>query len=150
MQHPIRVLVAEDCADTAEVLAHLLRLWGHEARTVRDGDLVVEAALDYRPDVVLLDIAMPGRNGFEVARALRQEALLDRTVLVAVTGYAQEEYRRWSREAGFDHYLLKPFEPESLKALLATVSNGARPGRASPGAAALAAVFAGLALFSAS
>jgi PAS domain S-box-containing protein len=113
-----RVLVVDDNRDSAESIALLAEIWGHEVRTALDGPSALEIAAAYRPEVILLDIGLPGMDGYEVARRLRQRAG-GGPVLVAMTGYGMEEDRRRSREAGFDHHLVKPVDPEGLRALLA-------------------------------
>ncbi|MEK6261514.1 MAG: response regulator [Planctomycetota bacterium] len=82
----------------------------------------VQAALDYQPDVALLDIGLPGLNGYEVAKRIRQEPTLQNVVLVALTGYGQDSDRQASRQAGFNHHLVKPALMEQLEQILATVS----------------------------
>jgi signal transduction histidine kinase/ActR/RegA family two-component response regulator len=118
----LRVLVVDDNVDTVTTLAMLVQESGHDARTAYDGLAVLEAALDYRPNVVLLDIGLPGRNGFEVAKQLRQQPALKNAVLVAMTGYGQESDRKRSKEAGFDHHLVKPGDFGKVLQILATVS----------------------------
>ena len=118
----LRVLVVDDNVDTVTTLALLVKESGHEVRTAYDGSTVLEAALDYRPDVVLLDIGLPGLNGFEVAKRLRQQPALQNVVLVAMTGYGQESDRQRSKEAGFDHHLVKPGDFGKVLQILATVS----------------------------
>ena len=118
----LRVLVVDDNVDTVTTLAMLVQESGHEVRTAYDGSAVLETALDYRPNVVLLDIGLPGLNGFEVAKQLRQQPALQNAVLVAMTGYGQESDRRRSREAGFDHHLVKPGDFGKMLQILATVS----------------------------
>jgi signal transduction histidine kinase/ActR/RegA family two-component response regulator len=118
----LRVLVVDDNVDTVTTLAMLVQESGHDVRTAYDGLTVVEAALDYRPNVVLLDIGLPGVNGFEVAKRLRQQPALQNAVLVAMTGYGQESDRRRSQEAGFDHHLVKPGDLGKVLEILATVS----------------------------
>ncbi len=113
-----RVLLVDDSADTVSGLADLLQEWGHTVRTAHDGLSGVEAAMSYQPEVVLLDIGLPGMNGFEVARRLRAEPSLRDALLIAVTGYGQDSDRRRSREAGFDHHLLKPLDFDRLRSLL--------------------------------
>jgi PAS domain S-box-containing protein len=118
----LRVLVVDDNVDTVTTLAMLVQASGHEARTAYDGPAVLEAALDYRPHVVLLDIGLPGLNGFEIAKRLRQQPALQNAVLVAMTGYGQESDRKRSQEAGFDHHLVKPGDFGKVLQILATVS----------------------------
>jgi CheY-like chemotaxis protein len=107
-------------------MAMLLRASRHDVRTAHDGRAALEVALDYRPDVVLLDIGLPGLNGFEVASRVRQQPTLKNIVLVAMTGYGQEADRQRSREAGFDHHLVKPADFSDLQHILATVREKAR------------------------
>jgi CheY-like chemotaxis protein len=116
-----RILVADDLEDSATSLAMLLKLQGHEVRTARDGDEAVGVARSFLPEIVLLDIAMPKLNGYEAARRILAEHPDKRPVLIALTGWGHEENRMRTREAGFDHHLVKPVEPEVLNRLLATV-----------------------------
>jgi signal transduction histidine kinase/DNA-binding response OmpR family regulator len=116
---PLRVLVVDDNRDAAESLAMLLRLDGHEVRLAHDGPAALDAAGDFRPEVVLLDIGLPGMSGHDVARRLHGGHGGAPPLLVAMTGYGQEEDRRRSREAGFDHHLVKPVDPQVLRQLLA-------------------------------
>jgi CheY-like chemotaxis protein len=99
-------------------LAALLALEGHRVGTAHDGRGAVDAALAQRPDVVLLDIGLPGLDGYGVCRALRAAGLVD-TLVVAITGYGQDDDRRASEAAGFDAHLVKPVDPQTLVALLA-------------------------------
>ena len=119
----LRVLVVDDNVDTATSLALLLRESGHDVRTAHDGPTALEAALDYQPDVALMDIGLPGLDGFEVAKRMRQQPILQKAVLVAMTGYGKESDR--SQEAGFDHYLVKPVQFEKVHEILASVSETA-------------------------
>jgi PAS domain S-box-containing protein len=114
-----RILVADDLRDSVDSLAMMLRQAGHDTRTAHDGLEAVQAAATFRPDVVLLDIGMPKLNGYEAARHIRQQPWGKRMVLVAVTGWGQEEDKRRTREVGFDHHLTKPVEPAALERLLA-------------------------------
>jgi PAS domain S-box-containing protein len=114
-----RVLVVDDNVDAAESMAMLLRLWGHHVQLAHNGPEALQAVKTYQPEVVLLDIGLPGMNGYDVAQQLRQQPELQNAVLIAVTGYGQDEDRRRSRGAGFDHHLTKPVDPESLQSLLA-------------------------------
>jgi PAS domain S-box-containing protein len=116
-----RVLVVDDNEDGADSLAMLLRLGGHEAHTAHDGLAAVEAAQRLRPDVVLLDIGLPGLNGYEACRRIREQPWGRDLKLVAVTGWGQEEDRHRSREAGFDTHVVKPVDPDVLQTLLASL-----------------------------
>jgi PAS domain S-box-containing protein len=115
-----RILVVDDNQDAADSLAMVLRMMGNETHTAHDGLEAVGAAAVFRPDVVLLDIGLPKLNGFEAGRRIREQQG-NRVVLIALTGWGQDEDRRRSREAGFDHYLTKPVEFEALQRLLADV-----------------------------
>ncbi len=119
-----RILVVDDNQDAAESLGMLLRALGHEVRTAHDGLEAVRAVPDFRPDVVLLDIGMPKLNGYEAARQIREQPGGAALVLVALTGWGQEEDRRLSHEAGFDHHMTKPVELADLQKLLAEVVPG--------------------------
>jgi CheY-like chemotaxis protein len=113
-----KVLVVDDNQDSADSLGLLLSMRGHEVRTAFDGPAAMEAARTFRPDVVLLDIGLPGMNGYEVARLMRQMPELKSALLIAQTGWGQEEDRRRSTEAGFDAHLVKPVDPAALQELL--------------------------------
>ena len=115
-----RVLLVEDNLDAADALAELLRMWGHEVEVVHDGASAVGKAGESRPDVVLLDIGLPGMDGYQVAGALRALPGLNGALLVALTGYGQETDRRRTTAAGFDHHLVKPVDLEELRRLVAT------------------------------
>jgi CheY-like chemotaxis protein len=114
-----RVLVVDDNPDGADTLAMMLTIMGHDTRTAHDGQEALEAAEAFRPDVVLLDIGLPKLNGYEVARRLRAQPWGESTVLIAQTGWGQEEDRRRSKEAGLNFHLVKPIDPEDLEKLLA-------------------------------
>jgi PAS domain S-box-containing protein len=119
-----RVLVVDDNVDAAESLGELLRLEGHEVRVAHDGPSALEAAAVGRPELVVLDLGMPGMDGFEVARRLRRLPGLEGVVVVALTGWGQDDDRRRSREAGFNHHLVKPAGPEAIQQLLAKLPRG--------------------------
>ncbi len=114
-----RVLIVDDNLDARTTLARLLRRLGHETEMAGDGPSAVRTTLELRPDLVLLDIGLPGMDGYEVARRLRAEPTLEGLTLIALTGYGTEADRRQSAAAGFDAHLVKPVEPESLRQLLA-------------------------------
>jgi CheY-like chemotaxis protein len=116
---PCRILVVDDNVDAAESLAVLLRLEGHEVRVAGDGPAALAAAQADPPEMVVLDLGMPGMDGFEVARRLRGQPGPDGVLLVALTGWAQEDDRRRCYEAGFDGHLPKPVEWDALRQFLA-------------------------------
>ena len=109
----------ESPATSGVDLARLLQAAGHEVEAVHDGQAALVNAPRWRPDVILLDIGLPGIDGYEVARRLRAQPETKETTLVALTGYGQDEDRRRSQEAGFDHHLVKPVERGSLQWLFA-------------------------------
>lgn len=111
-----RVLVVDDNVDSAETMAEILKLWGHDVQTAHDGPGALEAARAQRPDAILLDLGLPVMDGYETARRLREEGLS--TLLVAVTGFGGAEDRRRATEAGFDTHLVKPVSPEALRRVL--------------------------------
>jgi PAS domain S-box-containing protein len=114
-----RILIADDNPDVAESLAMMLRLMGNEVRAVHDGAQAIEQAVAFAPELVLLDIGMPGLDGYEVARRIREQQWDRNLVLVALTGWGQEEDRRRSIDAGFDHHFTKPVNPAVLERLIA-------------------------------
>ncbi|WP_435011993.1 ATP-binding response regulator (plasmid) [Tundrisphaera lichenicola] len=116
-----RILVVDDNMDTARGMAKLLKLLGNEVRMAHDGHSAVEAARISRPEFVLLDIGLPGLDGYEVARTLREKPCCRGAVIIAVSGYGQEEDRSRSRETGFDHPLVKPVDFDRLVSLMTQV-----------------------------
>jgi CheY-like chemotaxis protein len=120
--------VVDDIPDSAQSLARLLRRWGHEVYMAHDGPSALEAARSTRPEVVLLDIGLPGMDGYEVARQLRQDPDRTNTVLVALTGYGQSADRHQTRDAGFDQHLIKPVDTSALRELLDTIEPRASRG----------------------
>ncbi len=116
-----RILVVDDNVDAAESLSMMLRLSGHEVRAAHGGPSAIDQAATFRPDAVLLDIGMPGMNGYETGRRLRELPGLDKAVLIALTGWGQEEDRQRSKEAGFHAHLVKPVDPGALEGLLASL-----------------------------
>jgi CheY-like chemotaxis protein len=121
---PLRLLVVEDNIDTAERLAILLRWYGHEVMVAHTGPTGLEAAHLHKPEVVLLDIGLPGMDGFQVARRLKDAVGFEHVPLIAMTGYGQDGDRERSEEAGFDRHLVKPVDPEKLQDLLAEIMHG--------------------------
>ena len=118
----LRVLVVDDRVDAAESLGLLLKMVGHDVRMTHDGPATLKAALDYLPNAVLLDIGLPGMDGFEVAKRIREEATLQGVVLIAMTGYGNASDQKLSQEAGFDHHLVKPADFARVQEILATVT----------------------------
>jgi CheY-like chemotaxis protein len=114
----MRVLIIDDHPDTADMMATLVGLWGHEARVALDGPSGLALARSYHPDVVFLDITLPGMDGWEVAGRLRQDPGMAAAFLVATTGDVRQEARRLSREAGVDAHLIKPLDVEAVRVLL--------------------------------
>jgi signal transduction histidine kinase len=114
----LRVLVVDDNVDAAQMLGMVLELHGHSVATAHDGIEALHRAREMRPDVVVLDIGLPGANGYDVARAIRAESALEGVRLVAVTGYGRDEDRKRCMDAGFDLHLVKPLEPAQLLASL--------------------------------
>jgi PAS domain S-box-containing protein len=118
---PLRVLIVEDNRDTADSLAMLLRCDGHEVSVADSGPAGLQAALSEIPDVILMDLGLPGIGGYDVARHIREKT--DKPILIAITGYGQAEDQQRSREAGFQYHLVKPLDPVKLRGLLAELSS---------------------------
>lgn len=116
-----RILVCDDNIDSARSLGLLLELLGNEIRTAHDGEQAVEAAAQFRPELILLDIGMPRLNGYDACRHIRAQPWGDTVFLVAMTGWGQDEDRRRSQAAGFDLHLVKPVDPSMLEQLLASM-----------------------------
>ncbi|HKY02135.1 MAG TPA: ATP-binding protein, partial [Burkholderiales bacterium] len=117
-----RIVVADDNRDAADSLEQILKMWGHEVRTAYDGVEALELVKHFRPDVALLDIGMPNLNGYEVARHIREECWGGDVVFIALTGWGQQADKAKARDAGFDHHLVKPADPEELSKLLQRLS----------------------------
>lgn len=133
------VLVIDDHADSGEMLATLIEQWGHVVRLASDGLSGIREAESLRPDVILLDIGLPGQDGYEVARRMRAIPSLADTVLVAITGYGQDSDRKRALAAGFSEHLVKPVSPDLLRSVFSKylkasgVDGAAEPTRASSG-----------------
>ena len=121
-EHPLRVVVVDDNADAAESLAMVLSIAGHDVRTVTSATQAVDVARAHRPDVIFVDIRMPGLSGYQLAERLRQVSELRHTVLIATTGFGQDEARQLGTQAGFAHYLVKPIDSQTVEQLLASVA----------------------------
>ena len=116
---PRRILIVDDNQDSADSLAILLKLTGHEIHIAHDGLEAVEEAATFQPHTILLDIGLPRLNGYEAARRIREQPRHEGVTLVALTGWGQEEDRRRSEEAGFDGHMIKPVDFAALTKLLA-------------------------------
>ena len=115
------ILIADDNVDAAESLQMWLQMSGHEVHIALDGVRALAAAESLRPQVVLLDLGMPGLSGYDVARRIREQPWGQEIVLVALTGWGQEEDRRRTTEAGFNHHLTKPVPPDTIEELIRTL-----------------------------
>lgn len=113
-----RLLVVDDNRDAAESMSMLLEMWGHEVAFAFDGPSALQTAEQWRPEAVFLDIGLPGMDGYEVAERLRELPQAKGAVLVAITGYGQDDDRLRSRRAGIDHHLVKPVAPDALRSLI--------------------------------
>jgi signal transduction histidine kinase/CheY-like chemotaxis protein len=120
-----RVLVVDDNLDTADTMAALLRLWGHEVEVAHDGPTALAMAKSGRPELMFLDIGLPGMDGYQVAEGIRRDLSDRRMILIALTGLGQAEDRQRALDAGFDRHLTKPVSPETLKELLAAAEPAA-------------------------
>ena len=115
---PKRLLVVDDNKDAAESMSMLLEMWGHEVAFAYDGPSALETAEQWRPQAVFLDIGLPGMDGYEVAERLRSLPHAKDAVLIAITGYGQDDDRQRSQRAGIDHHLVKPVAPDALRSLI--------------------------------
>jgi CheY-like chemotaxis protein len=119
---PRRILVVDDNIDAAETAVSLLKLWGHDVKVVYDGLAVLQAVRDFRPEIILLDIGLPGMTGYEVARQIRSEPEFGSLVIAAMTGYGQAEDVKRTKEAGFDYHFVKPLDPSRLEDIFGALS----------------------------
>jgi len=120
----LRILIVDDNRDGADSLAEMLALLGNDTCAAYDGQQGVDRAEEYRPDVIVFDIGMPKLNGYEACRVIRNRPWGKKVVLIAVTGWGQEKDRKRTREAGFDHHLVKPVDPQDLMKILAGLQDG--------------------------
>jgi CheY-like chemotaxis protein len=122
----LQVLVVEDNPDAAESMMMLLEVFGHGVRVAPDGESALEMASGEAPDLMLVDVGLPGIDGYEVARRVREAPALRETTLIALTGFGRDEDRDRARAAGFDHHLLKPVDPDALRRMMARIAEGLR------------------------
>jgi CheY-like chemotaxis protein len=125
-KRPLRVLIADDDRDNVLMLMEVLRDEGHDTKGVYDGDAVVDAVTLFKPDAVLLDIGMPQRTGYELARYLRKR-FGENITLIAVTGWSKPSDKILATLAGFDHHIAKPYDPQALVQLLANLTPRLNP-----------------------
>ena len=123
-ESPLKVLVVDDNQDAAGSLKELLEMWGYRAWTAFEGQEAIQLAMTFVPDVVLLDIGLPGMSGYAVARKLREERSLESVRIIAMTGYGQEEDRKMTSQSGFDAHLVKPVDLHHLQIMLARIMVG--------------------------
>jgi CheY-like chemotaxis protein len=119
----LRILVVDDNKDSATTLAKILNLMGHETRIVHDGGRAVAAAEEYRPEVILLDIGLPVMSGYEVAKTIRSQSWSKGVIIIALSGWGQDEDRVRSEQAGMNMHLVKPIDPDNLENLLGTLGS---------------------------
>jgi two-component system OmpR family response regulator len=117
---PRRVLLVDDSVDAAEAMSMLLETLGHEVRVMHDGPSALAIVDDFAPEVVILDIGLPGMSGFDVARELRTRAVTKTALLIALTGYGTDSDKQATRDAGFDHHLVKPVSFAAIETVIAT------------------------------
>jgi CheY-like chemotaxis protein len=124
---PRRVLLVDDSVDAAEAMSMLLETLGHEVRVMNDGPSALSMVDDFAPDVVILDIGLPGMDGFEVAREMRARAVTKTALLIALTGYGADSDKQKARDAGFDHHLVKPVSFTAIETVIAaSFASGAK------------------------
>jgi len=116
--HDYRVLVVDDNENCAKVMMWALEALGHTGKMAHDGEAAIALAKSFRPDVVFLDIGLPGMNGYDICKAMREEPSLQNTLFVAQTGWSQREHKERSKAAGFDYHLVKPVSIDALKDIL--------------------------------
>jgi two-component system, OmpR family, response regulator len=121
---PRRVLLVDDSVDAAEAMSMLLETLGHEVRVVHDGPSALAIVDDFAPEVVILDIGLPGMSGFDVARELRMRAVTKTALLIALTGYGADSDKQEARDAGFDHHLVKPVSFTAIETVIAASLSG--------------------------
>lgn len=116
--HNYRVLVVDDNKECAKTMMWTMEMLGHTAQFSLDGKAAIRLAKSFQPDVIFLDIGLPGMNGYEICQAMRKESILKNTVFVAQTGWGQKEHKERSKGAGFDYHLVKPVDISALKDIL--------------------------------
>ncbi len=120
--HSYRILVVDDNEPYAKVMMWTLEMLGHTVKIAHGGPSAIALAKTFYPDIILLDIGLPGMNGYEICQAMRRESVLQNAVFIAQTGWRDEEHRKRSKEAGFDYYLVKPVDMEAPKNIFSQMS----------------------------
>ena len=123
-ERSLRVLVVDDNRDVAQSMGKMLEMLGHDVRVEYAGASAIQASKTFTPDVVLLDIGMPGMNGYDVCRTIKEDRALRNTVVVAQTGWAEAQHGSRSQDSGFDHHLVKPVHLKTLEKLLSSIAGG--------------------------
>jgi len=118
---PMRVLVVDDNVDSAKTMGWMMEMFGNQVHLAYTGPEALKEAQDFKPQLVLMDIGLPGINGYEVCQTMRRMPELEDAVIVAQTGWGEREHKEMSKEAGFDHYLVKPVDMNALKKLVDTI-----------------------------
>ncbi len=121
---PFRILIIDDNEASAKTLGWMMELIGHEPRVATDGPSGIAIAREFNPHLVMLDIGLPGMNGYDICMLMRQEPSLKHTRFVAQTGWGQAEHRKRSKEAGFDHHLVKPVQLEQIQEIMTAMAAG--------------------------
>jgi two-component system CheB/CheR fusion protein len=121
-----RILLVDDDDDVAESMGALLSIDGHTVNTANNGAAAIDILHTFDPDVVLLDLGLPGIDGYQVARRMRSQTFKQDLVIIALSGYGEKEHRRRSKEAGCDYHLVKPVQPHVLRDLLNKIRNSSR------------------------
>lgn len=117
----MRVMIVEDNDALAQTTGWLVEALGYDYCLAHSGPEAIAAAGDYRPDVMMLDIGLPGMNGYDLCRALRQNPALKNAIFIAQTGWGQDEHKQMARDAGFDHHMVKPLAFDALESLLGSI-----------------------------
>jgi CheY-like chemotaxis protein len=119
---PLKILVVDDNEPSAKTLGWMMEMIGHSTRLALSSSKALEVAKEYKPDVILMDIGMPGMDGYELCTNMRSEPALRNSVFIAQTGWGQQEHRQRSKEAGFDYHLVKPVPLPELETLIASIA----------------------------
>lgn len=129
VSYSYRVLVIDDNEASAKTMMWTMEMLGHTAQIALDGYTAIELAKTFLPNVVLLDIGLPGMNGYEICQALRKQPALNDTIFIAQTGWGQKEHRERTKEAGFDYHLVKPVDIKALTHILLMLENKKIPAK---------------------